>query len=98
MCYSDEVVLHSCKTSDVSQIETMYDSEVVSAFTGRRHRTGALRTARWRARRLRGYRVYQIEVSDADIKALMARGLLDRQNRHDPNSAERAIGALLDRL
>jgi hypothetical protein len=29
---------------------------------------------------------------------LMARGLLDRQCRDDPNAVERAIGALLDRL
>jgi hypothetical protein len=61
-------------------------------------RSGALRTARWRLRRQRGYRVYQIEVSAADIKALIARGLLDRQCRDDPNAVERGIGLLLDGL
>jgi hypothetical protein len=62
------------------------------------HRSGAAHTARWRERRQRGFRVYQIEVCDADIKALMQRGLLDRLDRRDPNAVERAIGLLLDRL
>ena len=60
--------------------------------------SGAQRTARWRDRRRRGFRVYQIEVCAADLDGLVARGLLDRTARHDPNAVERAIGKLLERL
>jgi hypothetical protein len=54
--------------------------------------------ARLRARRQRGFRVYQIEVSDTDIAALVARGFLDRLDRDNPAEVERSIGAVLDRL
>ena len=64
----------------------------------RKTRPGGRRTARWRDRRPRGFKVYLIEVSAADIDALIARGLLDRRNRDDATAVERAIGALLDRL
>jgi hypothetical protein len=39
-----------------------------------------------------------IEVSDADITALVACGLLDHQRRDDPAAIETAIGAMLDAL
>jgi hypothetical protein len=54
--------------------------------------------ARLRERRQRGFRCYSIEVCDADIDALVARGFLDRLRRDDPGAVERAIGGLLDRL
>jgi hypothetical protein len=85
-------------TRDVSDKETKDDNVVVLPHAKRRHLTGATRTARWRDRRQRGFRVYQVEVCDADIKALIAKNLLDRLDRHDPNAIERAIGVLLDRL
>jgi hypothetical protein len=54
--------------------------------------------ARLRERRQRGFRCYSIEVCEADIDALVARGFLDRLRRDDPCAVERAIGGLLDRL
>jgi hypothetical protein len=61
-------------------------------------RPGALRMARLKGRRQRGFRVYQIEVCAADIDGLIAHGLLDKRQRDDPSAIERAIGSLLDRL
>ena len=60
--------------------------------------TGALRMKRMRDRRQRGFRCYLLEVSEADIDALVARGFLDRMRRHEPGAVERAIGGLLDNL
>ena len=37
-----------------------------------------------------------IEVSEADIDALVARGFLDRMRRNETGAVERAIGGLLD--
>jgi hypothetical protein len=54
--------------------------------------------ARLRDRRERGYRCCTVEISDADIKALIRRGYLDRQCRDDPAAVEQAIGAVLDGL
>jgi hypothetical protein len=54
--------------------------------------------ARLLDRRRRGFRCYSVEVSEADIDALVARGFLDRLRRGDPGAVERAIGGLLDRL
>ena len=54
--------------------------------------------ARLRDRRRRGFKCYIIEVCDADLDGLIARGLLDRQCRDDPGAVDRAIGLLLDRL
>jgi hypothetical protein len=54
--------------------------------------------ARLRDRRRRGYRCYVIEVSDADVTALVARGLIDQQRHDDPAAIETAIGAMLDAL
>ena len=51
-----------------------------------------------RDRRQRGFRCYLLEVSEADIDALVARGFLDRMRRHEPGAVERAIGGLLDNL
>jgi hypothetical protein len=51
-----------------------------------------------RERRQRGFRCFQIEVSKADIDALVAGGFLDRMRRHEPGAIERAIGGLLDAL
>jgi hypothetical protein len=56
---------------------------------------GALRMKRMRDRRQRGFRCYLLEVSEADIDALVARGFLDRMRRHEPGSVERAITGLL---
>jgi len=39
-----------------------------------------------------------IEVCDADVDRLVARRFLDRLQRDDPDTIERAIGAVLDRL
>jgi hypothetical protein len=61
-------------------------------------RPSATRMARLRERRHRGFRCYSVEVSEADIDALVARGFLDRLRRDDPCAVERAIGGLLDRL
>lgn len=54
--------------------------------------------ARLRERRQRGFRCYSIEVSKADIDALVARGFLDRMCRNDPAAISQAIGGLLDRI
>jgi hypothetical protein len=59
---------------------------------------GAIRMKRMRERRQRGFRCFQIEVSKADIDALVAREFLDRMRRHEPGAVERAIGGLLDNL
>ena len=61
-------------------------------------RPGAIRMARLRDRRQRGYRCAVLEISAADIDGLIAHGLLDRLHRDDPSAIERAIGSLLDRL
>ena len=53
---------------------------------------------RMRQRRERGFRCYLLEVSDAGIDALVARGFLDRMRRHELGAVERAIGGLLDNL
>ena len=53
---------------------------------------------RLRERRQRGFTVYHVEVSEADIDAFVARGFLDRMKRHDKQAIQAAIHALLDRL
>src|ERR1700704_665038 len=64
----------------------------------RSKRPGAIRMARLRERRQRGFRCFAIEVSQADVDRLVARGFLDRLQRDDPDAIERSIGAVLDRL
>jgi hypothetical protein len=59
---------------------------------------GALRMKRMRDRRQRGFRCYLLEVSEADIDALVASGFLDRMRRNESGAVERAIGGLLDNL
>jgi len=67
--------------------------------SGRRSaQSGAIRMARLRDRRQRGFRCCTIEISEADIDRLLRRGYLDRLHRHDPTAVERAIGAVLDSL
>src|SRR3954470_14688744 len=61
-------------------------------------RPGAIRMARLRDRRQRGYRCAVLEICTADIDGLIAHGLLDRLQRHDPSAVECAIGKLLGRL
>jgi hypothetical protein len=39
-----------------------------------------------------------LEVSEADIDALVASGFLDRMRRHEPGSVERGITGLLRNL
>jgi hypothetical protein len=51
-----------------------------------------------RERRRRGFRCYWLEICEADIDALVARGFLDRMRRNEPGAVERAIGGLLDNL
>ena len=69
------------------------------SLTPRPHRNaGAVRMKRMRERRQRGFRCFQIEVSKADIDALVARGFLDRMRRTEPGAVERAIGGVLDNL
>jgi hypothetical protein len=53
---------------------------------------------RMRERRRRGFRCYWLEICEADIDALVARGFLDRMRRNEPGAVERAIGGLLDNL
>ena len=65
---------------------------------GRSTRPGAVRMMRLRDRRQRGFRVYCLEVSAADIDTLIARGFLDRLDRGNSAKVEGAIGAVLDRL
>jgi hypothetical protein len=60
--------------------------------------TGAIRMARLRERRRRGFYCYTVEVSEADIVKLVARGYLDRLRRDDTTAVEAAVGAVLDRL
>jgi len=62
------------------------------------HPAGAIRMARLRDRRQRGFRCYSIEVCEADIDVLVAHGFPDRLRRKDPGTIERAIGAVLDRI
>jgi RecB family exonuclease len=64
----------------------------------RQRSPGAIRMSWMRERRQRGFRCYSIEVCEADIDALVARGFLDRLRRKDPGAIERAIGAVLDRI
>jgi hypothetical protein len=61
-------------------------------------RPGAIRMARLRDRRQRGYRCTVLEICPADIDGLIAHGLLDRLQRDDPSAVEQAIGRLLDWL
>ena len=61
-------------------------------------RPGALRMARLRDRRQRGYRCAVLEICTVDIDGLIAHGLLDKLQRDDPSAIECAIGSLLDRL
>jgi len=51
-----------------------------------------------RERRQRGFRCYLLELSEADINALVSRGFLDRLRRHEQGAVEQAIGGLLDNL
>jgi hypothetical protein len=71
---------------------------VENPLSARSTRPGTIRMARLRERRQRGFRCYLVEVCEADIDALVARGFLDRQRRNHPGAVERAIGGLLDRL
>lgn len=61
-------------------------------------RPGAIRMARLRDRRQRGYRCVVLEISVADIDGLITHGLLDRLQRDFPDAVEHAIGNLLDWL
>ena len=45
-----------------------------------------------------GFAATLLEVCEADIDALVARGFLDRMRRHESGAVERAIGGLLDNL
>jgi hypothetical protein len=92
------------RTADVhrTKLSTMTMVLAVSkAGEPRRQRStkpGAIRMARLFDRRRRGFRCFVIEICQADINALVARGFLDRMRRDDPGAIERAIGAVLDRL
>ena len=65
----------------------------------RRHRSdrpSAVRMRRLYERRRRGFRCTTIEICQADIDRLIARGLLDRIDRHNDAAVDVAIGKLLD--
>ena len=51
-----------------------------------------------RKRQRRVFLCYLIQICQADIDALVARGFLDRLRRGEPGAIERAIGDLRDRL
>jgi hypothetical protein len=87
--------------SDVSPTLLLYDEvqpTAASKSAAPRHSSGSIRTARWRDRRQRGFKVYRIEVCAADIRGLVARGLLDRLRRDDDGAVQRALSAWLDQL
>ena len=82
----------SGKSGTEAEMPTVHEKRYSST------RSSAIRMARLRDRRKRGFVCYMIEVSDADIERLVRRGYLDRLRRDDPASVEVAVGAVLDRL
>jgi|HubBroStandDraft_6_1064221.scaffolds.fasta_scaffold778248_2 hypothetical protein len=67
-------------------------------MSSRSDQPGAVRMRRLRERRRRGFRIFSVEVGDADIDGLVARCLLDRMDRHKEEAVEAALGRLLDGL
>jgi hypothetical protein len=67
-------------------------------MSSRSDQPGAVRMRRLRERRRRGFRIFAVEVCDADIDGLVARCLLDRIDRHKHEAVEAALGRLLDGL
>ena len=84
----------------MTSLDQANDMPIPAFSPASRHniRPGAIRMARLRDRRQRGFRCYSIEVCEADIDVLVAHGFLDRLRRKDPGAIERAIGAVLDRI
>ena len=54
--------------------------------------------ARLRDRRERGFVCYNVEVCDADLDGLIARGLLDRVRRNDSAAVQHALHSWLGKL
>jgi hypothetical protein len=69
-----------------------------ASMSSRSDQPSAVRMRRLRERRQRGFRIFAVEVCDADIDALVARCLLDRIDRHKDEAVEAALGRLLDGL
>jgi hypothetical protein len=61
-------------------------------------RSSAIRMARLRDRRKRGFVCYVIEICDADIERLVRSGYLDRQRRDEPLAVQWAIAEVLQRV
>jgi len=51
---------------------------------------------RYRARRRAGFTVIPVEISDADVRCLVARGYLDRLRSNDPNAVQDALHRWFD--
>jgi hypothetical protein len=82
----------------VISIPALNASNACSLTEASNRSAGGIRMKRMRERRQRGFRCYLLEVCEADINALVARGFLDRMRRNEPGAVERAIGGLLDNL
>jgi hypothetical protein len=88
-------------TNDVSSAVLLYDEAEPTAASksgAPRRSSGSIRTARWRDRRQRGFKVFRVEVCADDIRGLVARGLLDRLRRDDDGAVQQALSAWLDQL
>jgi hypothetical protein len=62
----------------------------------RSSRPSAVRMRRLYDRRRRGFRCVTMEICDADVDRLVARGFLDRIDRHDDAAVDVAIARLLE--
>lgn len=58
----------------------------------------AIRQRRHRDRRARGFRCAIVEICDADIRALVDRGYLDRLQQHNIEEIQAAVHRLLDHV
>jgi hypothetical protein len=60
------------------------------------HNAAAERMRRHRQRRRDGLRCFMIELRETEIDALMRKGLLGAENRHDYESVQSALYVFLD--
>jgi hypothetical protein len=72
------------------------DAEMAATTEPATH-TAAERMRRHRQRRRDGLRCFLIELRETEIDALMKKGLLPPENRHDYGSVQLALYAFLDR-
>ena len=61
------------------------------------HTPAAIRQARRRDRRTRGFFCVNVEIGDADLDGLVELGLLDRLDRHDREAITAALHEFFDR-